>query len=434
MAIKLAIIADDFTGANDTGVQFSKKGLKTLVISQLDRIKELDYQADVIVVDTDSRFDNPQEAYDKVFEVSKSLKDLGVKHIYNKLDSTLRGNIGSEIEAAMQAGDYEVAIVAPALPSNSRLTIGGIQLVHGVALEQTEIADDPVTPVNHSYIPDIIKEQTAKKVGVINLKDLLKDKAKLQDRLKKEIKAGSEVIVIDAVTEQDLDLIANTAVELEEECLWVGSAGLAEALPTNLDLVKPEVASQKEGGVVGIAGSVSDVTRQQVAYAEQDLDHLEIVDLKVDDLLQGRYEEELNRVLEQTNKLLVKGKNIIIRSAKNRELVAQAREIGQQNQLSNFEVSQRIAQFLGEVTRELYLAGQLKGLLLTGGDIAVKAASLIGANATVIEDEVLPGIPVGFFKGDNLPKVPVVTKAGAFGEQEAIVEIINFLARRNNNE
>lgn len=99
MITQLAVIADDFTGANDTGVQFSKKGLKTVVISSLNNLPTIDGSFDVIVVDTDSRFDSKERAYKKVFSTVQALKDMRVNYIYKKLDSTLRGNIGSEIEA-----------------------------------------------------------------------------------------------------------------------------------------------------------------------------------------------------------------------------------------------------------------------------------------------------------------------------------------------
>ncbi|GAB6099223.1 D-threonate kinase [Halanaerocella petrolearia] len=429
MPIELGIIADDFTGANDTGVQFSKKELKTLVVSDIDSIKEIDYQADIIVVDTDSRADKQNDAYDKVFKAAKSLKTMGINYIYKKLDSTLRGNIGTEIEAAMKGGGYEIAIVAPALPAAGRETIGGNQLVHSVPLEKTEIAQDPVTPVKHSYVADIIREQTEKELAVINIKDVIKGSKKLANLIKKEIKSGSKILVLDSITNQDLDIIANTLGLISQKCLLVGSAGFAESLPIALNLVSKQVTNQ-QGSVVGIAGSVSDVTREQINYAQEKLTNLEVLDVEIEKVLQNDYQEELNRIVDLVSQFLNQRHDIIIRSAKDRKLVKKARQLGSKQGLSSVEVSEKIAKFLGAIAGEIYLNKSIGGLLLTGGDIAVKSASLLGARATIIEGEVLPGIPVGYFKGNNLPQKPIVTKAGAFGEEEAIVKIIENLKRR----
>ncbi|MTI59417.1 MAG: four-carbon acid sugar kinase family protein [Firmicutes bacterium] len=431
MITQLAVIADDFTGANDTGVQFSKKGLKTVVISSLNNLPTIDGSFDVIVVDTDSRFDSKERAYKKVFSTVQALKDMRVNYIYKKLDSTLRGNIGSEIEAALEAGSYDLAIAVPALPANGRVTIGANQLVHGIPLERTEIACDPVTPINCSYIPDIIRKQTDKKIGTIALKYVLKGKETLMKELTKKINEGIQILLIDAVTDEDLDLIASLLGLLEKDYLLVGSAGLAESLPVGLGLVNRETDIKTTGVIVGIVGSVSEVSRRQVEYAEKKL-KLNVIDVDVECLLKGEYEEELSRIITRANQFIKEKRgDIIIRSARSRELVKRVKEIANQRGMNGLEISNLIAHFIGTIAKKLYLNKKVQGLLLTGGDIAVKSASLIGAEATIIENEVLPGIPVGVFKGENLPATPVVTKAGGFGDKEAIVEIFNYLRRRD---
>ena len=39
--MKFGVIADDYTGANDTGVQFVKKGLKTIVLTQMEKVRDI---------------------------------------------------------------------------------------------------------------------------------------------------------------------------------------------------------------------------------------------------------------------------------------------------------------------------------------------------------------------------------------------------------
>ena len=86
--IKLLVIADDFTGALDTGVQFAGKGMTTKVLNYFpedeETLKRL--QAEVLVIDAQTRHLEGQEAYRKVFDVVKRAGDAGVPYIYKKTD------------------------------------------------------------------------------------------------------------------------------------------------------------------------------------------------------------------------------------------------------------------------------------------------------------------------------------------------------------
>jgi 2-keto-3-deoxygluconate permease len=100
---KLLIVADDFTGATDTGVHFSKKQLKTIVITDKDQISRSLKEFDVLVVDTESRFDSKDNSYRKICETGKLIKAENIKYIYKKIDSTFRGNVGAEISGLMDS-------------------------------------------------------------------------------------------------------------------------------------------------------------------------------------------------------------------------------------------------------------------------------------------------------------------------------------------
>ena len=72
---RLAVIADDFTGALDTGIQFAKKGIRIEVLSGCaDRIGDVGADVEVLVFDTQSRHIPPNEAYQAVYKaVEKSI-------------------------------------------------------------------------------------------------------------------------------------------------------------------------------------------------------------------------------------------------------------------------------------------------------------------------------------------------------------------------
>ena len=70
---------------------------------------------------------------------------------------------------------------------------------------------------------------------------------------------------------------------------------------------------------------------------------------------------------------------------------------------------------------------KINGILFTGGDIAIKATQCLNITATVIQDEILPGIPYGHFVEGQYKNIIVVTKAGGFGNEDAIIQVLNFL-------
>jgi len=89
---KIAVIADDLTGANDTGVQFAKQGLKTIVLMGRD-FPSGSSDDDVVVMDSQSRSLTPGEAYRKVAALAVQVREGGFCTVFKKIDSTLRGNV-----------------------------------------------------------------------------------------------------------------------------------------------------------------------------------------------------------------------------------------------------------------------------------------------------------------------------------------------------
>lgn len=172
MSVPFVILADDLTGATDTGVKFANRGLTTFAVSSSS--KEMEFfkimkMADVLAVYTDTRGVPSGEAYQKIQQVTQKLLGSGIREIYKKVDSTLRGNIGFEIDAILDESNYEGALVAVSSPEQKRVVIGGIHLVEEIPLEATGVAKDPISPVKGSRVSTIIQMQTKRKVSHIDL-------------------------------------------------------------------------------------------------------------------------------------------------------------------------------------------------------------------------------------------------------------------------
>ena len=93
-------------------------------------------------------------------------------------------------------------------------------------------------------------------------------------------------------------------------------------------------------------------------------------------------------------------------------------------------MSEKIASFIGEIAAYIIREIKINGMLLTGGDIAIKTANSLNISGTVIEDEILPGIPYGHFSDEQYKNVTIVTKAGGFGGDDAIFQVLKFLNKR----
>jgi uncharacterized protein YgbK (DUF1537 family) len=425
LVAKLGVIADDITGANDTAVQFAKHNISSFVKIDFEKIESGQETAEVVVVDTDSRDISAAEAYHKVTAACKALQNSGVKAVYKKVDSTLRGNLGAEIEATAKVFQPELVVIAPAFPANNRVTVGGYHLLNQIPIELTEIAHAPKSPVTESRIVELLRQQTAEKIGFIGLSIIMNGAKAVQEDIKRCLEQGKKWIVFDAVQDEHLALIVTAAKDFSN-ILWVGSAGLADQLPELYEWSKKpgHHAVPPQGPVLVVAGSVSKITQQQL-QAVLNLQNTQLIKINGTNLIQNKA-DEVQRCISEAKAMLAAGKDILLASAVTDEDVFSAVTAGKECGLSSVEVSEQTAAALGDVTKGL-TDYELSGMVLTGGDTAIHVCRALGAEAIEIIKEVTVGIPLGRLVGGKLSGLQVVTKAGAFGNEESLVLAIKAI-------
>jgi uncharacterized protein YgbK (DUF1537 family) len=71
-----------------------------------------------------------------------------------------------------------------------------------------------------------------------------------------------------------------------------------------------------------------------------------------------------------------------------------------------------------------------RGLVLTGGDVALAVLLALRAGLLAVEGEVLPGIARARIGDGPLAGLPVVTKAGGFGDAQALLAATAALGAR----
>jgi len=427
---RIGIIADDLTGAADTGVQFAKRGLTTLVIIDKDYQEDILDRMQVLGFNTNTRNVVPEIAYKRVNRVAKTLKDKGVKCIYKKIDSTLRGNIGIEIESVMDVFDVETVILTASLPVHKRITVGGYQLVNQVPLQSSEIARNLNSSIQESHLPTLIQSQTKRKVGHIGLSLVMQGIEALRQEILTHQKKGFEIITVDATSKNDLAMIANAIVAVGLTKIIVGSAGLASELSSALELkIKTEGKSavqKKEGVVVAIYGSKSRSAIRQVLKAKEVAGN-GVIEINIDRILTGKksMDEELGKVLRETKKLISKEKNIIVKLSDTKVLSGEEKNL--KPRIESAAMNEKILEILGRLAYKIVKSNKVAGLVLTGGETAVSVCKKLNSWGIVLRDEILPGIPVGELVGGEFEGLNIITKAGSFGEEDTLVKAIEYL-------
>ena len=423
---RIAIIADDLTGGADTGVQFSSVGRATFLVPyrslSMNYLKSLD-SCSVLSVYTNSRAMSSDRAYRRLQTTAQQLPAYAPDWTYKKIDSCLRGNPGTEIEAVMSQMDYTLSFIAPAYPEMGRTTRGDIHRIDGIPLAHTEMARDPVTPVTGSRLSRIIGNQNRFPVGHIALDFLRSAQDRLQAEIDHQVQRGVRHLVFDCTSPSDLDRIARMVVTSSKRILPVGSAGLASSLG-RFWMGKP-ASGGKADGYVGrgarllVCGTGSAVTRRQIDALTAGFDY-QIFRLSPD-ILAGEVPDKT--IVSKIRSTLIRGHVIIkISSSRvSRSPVAPAWQL---------ERAGTIARGLGQLVAAVMTDIRPGLLFLTGGDTADAVLRATVAQAIRISAEVTAGVVEGTISGGTFDGLPVMTKAGAFGQRETLIRLHDIWQKR----
>ncbi len=425
---KFGIIADDFTGANDSGVQLAKKGLTASVMLDFTE-KGIQSNPDVLIVDTDSRAKTQEEAYEAVKKAASLLFEQGYSHIYKKVDSTLRGNIPVELAALETVYHPDIIVVAPAFPKMNRTTVSGHHYVNGELITKTEFGMDPKTPVTESYLPAMLKQHAGKDAALLDLELLRGEKAAILDFIENAISEGKSWIVCDSEREEDLQTIAEIFASLQKKIIWTGSGALVEYLPDALKLTSQSEAGYNEVNVdktLTISGSLSKVTKKQLSNIRA-LDQSYFVEINPVQLVNNTI--EIEKIISGIHKNYEKNHIVVFVDSSDQNRQA-AREAGEALDLSGKQIGERIAKGLGQIANELVTDfPEMNGLILTGGDIAKAACLALGIQEMELHSEVEPGLPFGRLCSKE-KSYWAVTKAGGFGSEQSLVNAIHYMTRK----
>ncbi|PSP95448.1 hypothetical protein BRC91_02020 [Halobacteriales archaeon QS_4_62_28] len=402
------VIADDLTGAIDTGYQFSKAGLQT-VVSSVPR--EVEVAADILVVETGTRSTSAERARKTVAELTAN---HGAGTVYKKVDSTLRGNVAAEVAGALDSLGPGIALVAPAFPGNGRVTVGGYQLVDGEPITASgdyegenapstsnivELLSDIEYPVEHVAIDVIAGGETA----VVDAID--------------SIPTGSDsaALVCDASTESHLATIANVGQRVDA-AVYVGSAGLANQ-------VAPLIGPSDASAVLGVVGSTNERTIEQLSGVPGE----RVVAIDCEAAVESPRragDAAAARVLDAIETHRVGVITSVNTSASIDEALAAGTALG----LDRDDVEERVLRSLRIAAAACWEEIGPVDIFATGGAVASNVLSTLDVDSVELTGrEIASGIPIAQLETADGTTTRLVTKAGGFGDSDAITRSLHYL-------
>ena len=416
--ILLLIIADDFTGALDTGVQFAACGIPTRVVVD----PEIDFasiHAKVLVVDTETRHLPAGQAYEIVSKLTRRACAAGVSFIYKKTDSALRGNIGAELAAVLKASGRKQLPFLPAFPQMNRLTQNGVHYIDGAPVTESPFGKDPFEPVRHSAVASLIASQTdlpAKSYPALNDHESAPDEA--------------GILIFDAASVEDLARTGRQLAHRNLLAVSAGCAGFGAVLPELLGIEKGEPAKlpRLDSRMLIVCGSVNPITVAQMDWAQKaGFARLRLTPEQK--LTPGYWQTgEGQKQLALIDEMLAANPYCIIETndeGGNQLTADYAARLG----IDLETLRQRISGSLGNLVGGIFASPHLGTLLMTGGDTLLQCMNCVGVSQLEPICEMEKGVVLASFTYKGCTR-RIITKSGGFGQESLFTD----LARRIRGE
>lgn len=247
----IVVIADDLTGAGEIG----GIGLDYGLTVELQREFCSKTDAQLLIIDTDTRSLPPEQAGRKIRELAHRLNASGlpIEWVYKKIDSVLRGPVASELEALQEALRAVRVLLVPANPSKGRIIRNGIYLIHGKPLCESDFANDPEYPAVTSHVLQLPSLSGSRRMHLLNSSRRLPCEG---------------IAIGQAETADDL---ARWSGKMDGQTIMAGAGEFFEAILRNKGY-SPKMAAEEKEDRLGnralfVCGSSSDSSRQAVRNA-----------------------------------------------------------------------------------------------------------------------------------------------------------------------
>ena len=421
---QLGIIADDLTGALDVAGVFATVGMKTFTLVSNTGVPPSDY--DVLSLNTQTRNVSAREISEPVRKATHSLQRLGYQRLYKKIDSTMRGHVGLELSMILEESMAPYGFVIPAFPASGRVQLEGILYVRGIPLKSASEGIDDSGPTLSSHVCDILRTGVQEKIGLVPLSSTKAGPLEIKKTIDKLVDGTCKILALDAKTPLHLAIIDSVISTHYPEGLVAGSAGIATAMARRIGskMHPTRMPTRDADQILVISGSINPVSYTQIRLLNSRLDS-RLITMNIAAVLGSSAEvaQELDRVLSEIKAALFPVGLVTVAwgdQSSTLSIIKDQQQNAAAHRIMHFikHIGQGIGEYLGNA-----------GLVVIGGDTAYSFLQGISASGIAVEGEVQAGMPAGVISGGSAEGIPIVTKAGGFGSEKALVDAIDHLRK-----
>ncbi len=421
MTTLLGCIADDFTGATDLAGLLARSGARVSLRIGIPDTPPFD-PAPFEVIALKTRTAPVADAVAEAKAALQWLRDAGASRFFWKycstFDSTAEGNIGPVSEALMETLGAPQTIYCPAFPENGRSIFMGNLFVGEQPLAESPMKDHPLTPMRDSNLMRLLEPQVTKPVGLANRLTVAQGSDALAARLKELEDAEVAHVVVDAVANDDLTIIAQACRGMK---LMTGGSAVAMPLP-HIYVKEGLLAADAPGVTVPsltdktilLSGSCSQMTRAQVAaYVATGAPCLRLDPLE---LAQNGHAHTLEWLTAQD----LSKAPLVFASADPSDVKAAQAKLG----------TSRAGELVENALAAAAVAARNAGarrFVVAGGETSGAVTQALQVTQLDIGKEIAPGVPWTFCQSDGYD-VALTLKSGNFGAEGFFTDAQRILA------
>ena len=399
---------------------------------------------------TNSRGFTAQETEKAHEEIAKIVQETAKKFnrefiIISRGDSTLRGHYPLETEVLkdtveeLSTTKFDGEVIIPFFQEGGRFTINNIHYVQYdeelVPAGETEFAKDRTFGYSASNLAEWAEEKSNGAYKTENMTYISLDSLRAldietieQQLLKVE---NFNKVIVNAVDYTDVKIFAIAlirAMNKGKNFMFRSAAALTKVIGGVSDknlLTQAELMTERtsNGGLVIIGSHVKKTTEQFEELKKSDT--VEFIEFNVHLVLEpAKFEKELDRVVETTNKLIIEGKNVAVYTRRERL------DLGEDKKEEELKLSVKISDAVTSIVKRLEVRPSF--IIAKGGitssdvgtnGLAVKRATVAG--------QIRPGIPVWKTGSESkFPGISYVIFPGNVGTKTDLREVVEMLSQK----
>lgn len=420
---RLGVVADDVTGACDLADAVRDTGGSAVVVLGVPG-PDLDLPpCDCAVVALRTRTAPRPQAVAESVASARWLLGHGARRLYQKycstFDSTDDGMIGPVADALLDLlGPDAVGVGTPATPRAGRTQYQGHLFVGDRLLSESPLRDHPLTPMRDPDLVRVLGRQTPRPVALLDRQTVASDRAAAA--LERLAEGGARHVLADALTDADLDALADAVSCASRPVLLGGAAGFAAALARHRDgetrgasAAGPSAAGPSSAGAptgapgerpaLVVSGSCSARTLEQIARFDGPRIVLDALALDADP------QRALDGVLRALADAYRAGPAPVLVASSAEPAAVRAT----QERLGTRRAAALLEDAAGEVAARAVRDLGVGRLLVAGGETSGAVAAALGLRVLHVGPAAAPGVP--WMVPADRPGLSVLLKSGNFG-------------------